>query len=102
MNETESPPMPWQMPFRRTDMRVHELDGEALVYDPVSADTHRLNQTALFIWRQCDGRKDIRRIAKRLTTDYDVSFAVALAHVQRVLKDFQDRSLIAATDTTQS
>ena len=53
-------------PVRRSDMTVQELDGEALVYDPVTADTHRLNETAYFIWRSCDGRSTSESVAEQL------------------------------------
>ena len=81
---------------------MHELDGEALVFDPVSADTHRLNETALFIWRQCDGQRDAAQIACRLTESYDVSDEQARNCVDRVLDQLETCGLITATNGPQS
>ncbi|MGB2986446.1 MAG: HPr-rel-A system PqqD family peptide chaperone [Phycisphaerae bacterium] len=97
MSKDKPPTMQGQRPLSRTDVRMHELDGEALVFDPASTDTHRLNQTALFIWRQCDGRQDAQRIADRLVAVYDVSPTAAIEHVERMLKEFQERGLIVET-----
>ena len=90
-------------PLRRADVRIQELDGEALIFDPVSADTHRLNQTALFIWRQCDARQDTSQIARRLTEAYDVSHDRALQCVEHLLETLRKRRLIheANQGTTQ-
>jgi len=80
--------------IRRQDLRVHELDGEALIFDPLSNDTHRLNETALFIWHHCDGQQDATSIANRLADQYDVTPQDALEHVQHALKDLEALGLI--------
>ena len=81
-------------PLRRTDIIVHELDGEGLLFDGTSGDTHQLNQTALFVWRACDGGRDAREIAERLVEVYDVSIEDAVRHVARMLREFLQRRLI--------
>ena len=88
-------------PLRRTDMTVYELDGEALVYDAATADTHRLNETALFIWRQCDGRRDVPQIAQHLADVYHVSLESAIEHVARMLSEFTERQLVLTNANTQ-
>ena len=80
---------------------VHELDGEALVYDAASGNTHRLNGTALFIWQQCDGCRNTRQVASRLTEAYDISPEQALQHVARVFAEFEERDLVAAAGGTE-
>ncbi len=84
--------------LRRPGLRIHELDGEALIYDPVSADTHHLNQTALLIWRQCDGRKDTLGISQGLAAVYGVSPDAAFGHVERMLLMLKERDLLIAGD----
>ena len=95
----DNPPTPdkaGSRPIRRTDITMHELDGEALIYDPRSADTHRLNSTAYFIWRQCDGSRNTRQIAERLMDVYNVSTEAAREHVERTLEQFHERNLVTA------
>ena len=80
-------------PLRRGDLTIHELDDEALIYDPATADTHRLNATALFIWQQCDGRRDARVIAEGVVDAFDVTMATANEHVERILCKLRERHL---------
>jgi len=81
-------------PVRRSELTVQELDGEALIYDPVTADTHRLNETAYFIWRGCDGRSTIANVAERLTEIYDVERAEATRHTRRMIAELIERGLV--------
>lgn len=85
---------PGTRPLRRTDIIVHELDGEGLLFDGTSGDTHQLNQTALFVWRACDGSQDARQIAERLVDVYEVSIEDAVRHVERMFREFLERRLI--------
>ncbi|MFQ5494596.1 MAG: HPr-rel-A system PqqD family peptide chaperone [Phycisphaerae bacterium] len=80
-------------PLARRDVRIHELDGEALIYDPVSGDTHHLNETAFFVWNDCDGTTSMSRIVDHLVESFDVQRPEAAAHVERVLDDFRARKL---------
>ncbi|MEK6677060.1 MAG: HPr-rel-A system PqqD family peptide chaperone [Planctomycetota bacterium] len=75
-------------------MVVHVLDDEALIYDPRTADTHRLNETAMFVWKQCDGVQTNDDIAVRISDVYDVTQNEALEHVNRVLDEFSQRGLL--------
>ena len=81
-------------PARRTDVVVHELDGEALIYDPQSGDTHRLNATAAFIWRHCDGHTDAEAMTRRMTDTYEVEYDCALQHTGRMLSEFAAAGLL--------
>lgn len=82
-------------PLCRSDVTVHELDGEGLIFDGRTTDTHRLNETALGIWQACDGTHDARRIAELLTTQFDVSLDDAMEHVGRFLALLDQAGLFA-------
>ena len=79
---------------RDRDVRVQELDEEALIFDVRSADTHHLNRTAYFVWRACDGLRDLATIADGLCTTYDVPREEAKQHVQRIMGEFAERDLV--------
>ena len=81
-------------PKRRTDLIVHELDGEALVHDPRSRDTHRLNETALAIWKACTGEAEAKSIAATLAKRYDIAPEDAVDHVEHMFEAFQRRALL--------
>jgi len=81
-------------PKRRRDLTVYELDDEALIFDPQSSDTHRLNATALFIWRMCDGNNPPQRIAEALTENYEVGWDSAREHSERILQELHTHGLV--------
>ncbi len=83
-------------PTRRMDLTFHEIDGEALIYDPNSADTHRFNSTALFIWQCCDGQSGPVDIAEKVMDCYEVTYEEAIEHVHRTLVEFRAKSLLAS------
>lgn len=81
-------------PRRRFDVTVHELDDEALVYDPVTGSTHRLNATALVIWNALDGTRDTQAVARHLADAFDVAEDAALTHVERLLAALRSQQLL--------
>jgi len=89
-------------PSRRDDVRLRQLDGEGLVFDPLSADTHHLNATALFILLACDGSSAPVEIARRLADRFDVSSQEAQEHVSRTIGDLTRRGLIGFPGTDAS
>jgi PqqD family protein of HPr-rel-A system len=87
-------PMRTGRPKRREDLTIHELDGEALIFDPRTADTHRLNATALFIWHRLDGEADIEAISGQLCRHYDVGAEEAGAHVSALVATLGEKGLL--------
>lgn len=85
---------PTVKPRKRTDLIVHEMDGEALVFDKMTADTHRLNATALFVWNACDGNKYVSNIANELSIAYDVQESDAQEHVEHTIDTLVERQLV--------
>ena len=94
MSRPTEPSTRMAAPCRRADLVLHELDGEALIYDPVSADTHRLNATALFIWQCCDGSHDTEAIATELSQRFDISAPDACPHVEDGLHQLTESRLV--------
>lgn len=57
-----------QLPQARKDrLIVKELPDETLVYDLADEKAHCLNQTAAFVWKNCDGETSISEINASLT-----------------------------------
>ncbi len=81
-------------PPRRTDLSVELLDGEAILYDPVTGQTHRLSQGALDVWKRCDGGKTTRALAHRQTEIFDIDFETALDHVEQLVALFAEAGLL--------
>ena len=51
---------------RKEGLVIQEVAGEVLVYDLDRHRAHCLNSTAAFVWRKCDGKTSIARIAESL------------------------------------
>jgi PqqD family protein of HPr-rel-A system len=83
-----------ERPLRRTGLTVHELDGEALIFNAATNDTHRLNRTAYFIWQCCDGAHDLADITHRMTETFEVSEESAETHARNMIELLHERSLL--------
>ncbi|MGB0716157.1 MAG: PqqD family protein [Phycisphaerae bacterium] len=64
-------------PIARTDLTIHEIEGEAILFDPRTQDTHRFNATAWLMFRTLDGIRTVKEIATLLTEQYDVTYHTA-------------------------
>ena len=51
---------------RGARLLVRELAEEVLVYDEEGHRAHCLNRTAALVWKHCDGRTPVARIAERV------------------------------------
>jgi len=81
-------------PRRRDDIIQNEVDGEAILYDSRTDNTHRLNQTALAVWKRCDGAATTLQIAWQLVDAYDIQIETALDHVHELLAVFAESDLL--------
>ena len=85
-------------PPRRLDLIENELDGEAIFVDPRDGNTHRMNATALAVWRQCDGRATTRQIAQEQVRRFEVEFDSALDHVEQLVALFAESRLLVVQE----
>ncbi len=56
---------------RRTGLIIQEVDGEILIYDQNTNKAHCLNQTAVKVWKYCDGETTLAEACKALSCDLD-------------------------------
>ncbi len=59
------------VPVRRSTIRCHEMDGEAVLYDPAHHAVHYLNATAYLIWQHCDGERNAQELLEELTQQFE-------------------------------
>jgi len=81
-------------PRARTDLAVVELEGEAVIYDPVSDELHQLNPTATIVFNCFDGMGTIMEIAEDIAGAMGVPAEEVEKGVRALYKDFRERSLI--------
>jgi hypothetical protein len=63
---------------RVKDLVIRELNDETLVYDTERDKAHCLNQTAAWVWKQCDGKTTAAEAARLLQSKLDVSVDIDL------------------------
>lgn len=82
------------IPLRRATVVQNVLDLEAVLFDPANGATHRLNETALAVWNQCNGTTSTQQMADRLCDDFDVDPETALQHVEQLIVVFAEVGLL--------
>lgn len=55
---------------RQKHLVITELEGETIIYDTIANSLHSLNNTAAYIWRQCDGQTTVAEIIRRFNQTY--------------------------------
>ena len=81
-------------PPRRSDLLEEHLDGQVLIVDPRNASTHRLNEAALAVWQECDGKASTRQIAEQLSELCEVDFDHALDWTSQLVARFAELELL--------
>jgi len=87
------------MPVRRLDIRVYEIDGEAVLFDTRTRKLFQVNATALAVFQRCDGLLSIRQVARSLTDCLSVHFDIALSHVEQLIGLFAASNLLTFKDS---
>jgi len=82
------------IPARRTELRDYQMDGEAVLFDPKTQKMYLLNQTALAVFRRCDGQTTMRQVAESLAETYHVAFENALDHTEQLIALFAHSQLL--------
>ena len=85
---------PLILPRRRADIEQQQLQNEAILYDPSTRASYMLNETALAVWRHCDGRASTYEVAQEQSDACDVDFATVLDHVEQVIALFAENGLL--------
>jgi coenzyme PQQ synthesis protein D (PqqD) len=65
---------------RQAQLVVEELVDETLVYDEDRHEAHCLNQTAAFVWKHCDGRTTVSRMARILGKQMNTPVSEEVVH----------------------
>ncbi len=79
---------------QRPDVRIQQVDGETLVLDDQNGYIHQFNDTASFVWLQCDGKSSTKEIVRRLVQEFDVDEFVAARDVSDIIEKLCDLKLI--------
>ena len=79
---------------RTSEIVVLEVENETLVYDLRISEAHCLNETAAFVWKNCDGTKSVADLQKLITEQYNVKASGDFLWL--ALDQLQERGLLAS------
>ncbi len=79
---------------QRPDVKIQLVDGETLVLDEQNAFIHQFNQTAGFIWNQCDGKSSKSEIVQRFAREFEVEEITANRDVTGVIEKLRELNLL--------
>ncbi len=82
-------------PCGRHDLTIEELEGEVVIFDPLTNLTHRLNQSAAFIFLSCDGKTSLEEIRTLYQDSFQLAKDVAERDIQSVVETLSKSSLIS-------
>jgi len=82
---------------RRQGIITKEVDGELLIYDLDRDKAHCLNLTAALVWKNSDGLRSIRELARVVSGKMDASIDEAV--IQLALKQLDRDHLLQTSNT---
>ena len=77
---------------RRDGLVLRELPDEILIYDTETHEAHCLNETAAFVWEQCDGTRTVPEIAELARARFDATLDDEVVWI--ALEDLWKRQLM--------
>jgi PqqD family protein of HPr-rel-A system len=86
--------VPRVKPRARAELTVADLDGEAVVYDPLPGKLHFLNHSAALIFGLCDGRTTISQMADAIGDAYEIDPRELEGQIRPLLKELQGFGLV--------
>lgn len=79
---------------QRPDLKIQQVDGETLVLDEENGYIHQLNESATFVWTQCDGKSSVDEITRRFAQEFDLDDLVASKDVAQVIDQLRELNLL--------
>jgi hypothetical protein len=84
-------------PTRRESVSAEYLpDGSGLLFEPDSAVAYPISESAVYIWKACDGSRDVNAILDELESRYLVQRATLEADTLKLLAEFAEKGLLEA------
>lgn len=79
---------------RHEGIMVRAVVDDMLLLDTESGEIHQLNETASFIWRNCEEAPSIEGLARLLASAFEVAHDVAARDVEEVLGRLRALNLV--------
>lgn len=86
----------WQ---KNPEVAWKESDGEIVIVAPGQDLMHELNETASFLWKNIDGRKNAAELAALMAKRYEVTAETALRDTEELLQELRVKKLLVQPDS---
>lgn len=87
-----------ERPKVRGDLTVVELDGEAVIYDEINGDLHRLNPTATLVFSFLDGSATLEDIAHDIADAYSMPVDEVTVQVRELAEQLAASHLLVGSE----
>ena len=82
-----------QIPLKKSDVRVHQLEQGVVLYNPRTDEVHLLNPAALLVWECSTGDYTLTGIARLLGSVYGLDTDLSV-EVQKIVEQFAEKALL--------
>lgn len=73
---------------------LEDMDGELLLYNPITATTLHLNGPSSIVWNLCDGQISVQELIATVKEAYPEQQDQIAADITGVVKDFVEREFL--------
>lgn len=88
-------------PKRRENIESQSLpDGSGLLFDPDTATAYPVTDSAMRIWGECDGEKEVGTILDGLEEYYDIDRPTLERDTLNLLQDLMGKQLLQVPPTS--
>jgi hypothetical protein len=87
-----------ERPKVRDDLTVVELDGEAVIYDEINGDLHRLNPTATLVFSLLDGSATLEELAHDIADAYSMPVDEVIVQVRELAEQLAASHLLVGSE----
>ena len=87
-----------ERPQTRADLTVVELDGEAVIYDEINGDLHRLNPTATLVFSLLDGSATLEDLARDIADAYGMPLDEVIVQVRELAEQLAASHLLVGSE----
>lgn len=83
---------------RSKTIAARRLGAEMMIMSAMNSTFFTLNEVATAIWQAADGRTPLSTIAARVSSEFEVSDAQALADTQQFVKELSPHGILLVSD----
>jgi len=81
-------------PLKNSEIKERKMGNEIMLYDLNGKLIHVLNETATFIWSNCDGNQTVYDIAQKASEIFNIPVEATISDIEECIKNFEKLDII--------